>query len=169
MSPESWGFIGTLVGAIVGASASILTTMINSKNAIRIQEDIERNARKERYREFQRNNLIELQEKLAYGMRLVTKAYFEDLDNYKKSNNWRSSLLSTELDEEMGNCFRELSIKTERVDENELRYEIINLRKMMTDFLMERTYEIVEKKQLILVDTFGKVMPKLGTVLRENY
>lgn len=169
MSPESWGFIGALFGAIVGASASILTTRINSKNAIQIQENIERNARKERYREFQRNNILELQEKLAYAMRLVTKAYFEDLDNYKKSNNWKASLLSPALDEEIGNCFRELSIKTERIGENEIRGEILNLRKLMTDLLMERTYEIAEQKQITLASTFGQVIPKLGKVLRDYY
>ena len=64
MNPESWGFIGTLIGAIVGASASILTTKINSKNAIKIQEEIERNTRKERFRNFQRDNILELQETL---------------------------------------------------------------------------------------------------------
>lgn len=169
MSPESWGFIGTLVGAIVGASASILTTRINSKNAIRIQENIDRNARKERYREFQRNNLLELQEKLAYAMRLVTKAYLEDLDNYKKTKKWKSSILSASLDEEIGNCFRELSIKTERIAENEIRDEIINLRKMMSDLLMGSTYEMVEQNQITLANTFGQVMPKLGNVLRDNY
>jgi len=169
MSPESWGFIGTLLGAIVGASASILTTRINSKNAIRIQENVERNARNERYREFQRNNLLELQEKLAYAMRLVTKAYIDDVDNYEKSNNWKSSLLSPALDEEIGNCFRELSIKTERIGENEIRDEIINLRKRMTDSLMEKTYKIAEQKQITLANTFGQLMPKLGKVLRDNY
>lgn len=169
MSPESWGFIGTLVGAIVGASVSIITTRINSKNAIRIQENMERNARKERYREFQRNNLLELQEKLVYAMRLVTKVYFDDLENYKKSNNWKSSNLPHVLDEEIGNCFRELSIKTERIGENEIRNEIINLRRMMTDLLMECTYEVIEYKQIALYNTFGEVMPKLGKVLRDNY
>jgi gas vesicle protein len=169
MSPESWGFIGTLFGAIVGASASILTTRINSKNAIRIQENIERNARRERYREFQRNNLLELQEKLAYAMRLVTKAHLEDLDNFEKSNSWKSSRLSPALDEEIGNCFRELSIKTERVGENEIRDEIINLRKSMADLLLERTYELAEQEQITLANAFGQLMPKLGKVLRDNY
>lgn len=169
MSPESWGFIGTLFGVVVGASVSIFTTRINSKNAIQIQENIEKNTRKERYREFQRNNFIELQEKLAHAMRLVTKAYFVDLDNYKKTNKWKSSLLPSSLDEEIGNCFRELSIKTERVGENEIRDEIINLRKMMTDLLLESNYETVEQKQIILANKFGQVMPKLGKVLRDNY
>jgi len=169
VNPESWGFIGTLVGTFIGASSSILTTRISSRSAIRIQEEAERNARKERYREFQRNNLLELQVKLTYCMRLVGKAYIEYLDNYKNSKDWGSSLLSYELDNEIENCFRELSIKTERVDQNELRTEIINFRKLMIECLMARTHESVKQKQLILFDTFEKVMPKLGKELRENY
>jgi DNA phosphorothioation-dependent restriction protein DptG len=169
MNPESWGFIGTLVGAIVGASASIFTTRINSDNAIQIQKNIEKSARKERYREFQRDNFLELQEKLSNGMRLVCRAFFEDFENYKKTNNWKTSMLPHELDQEIGNCFRELSLKTERVDENELRNEIISLKNNMADFLLVKTSESAERKLRELTDTFQKVMPKLGKALRENY
>ena len=169
MNPESWGFIGTIIGAIVGASASIITTRINSKNAIRIQEDIERNARHERYREFQRNNLLELQEKLTFGMRLMSEAYLEDLKNYKKSNKWKSSLLAYEFDQEIANSFREISLKAERVANDELRNEIIKMRDIMADFGMEKTREDAEQKQIILINKFRNLMPQLGKILRENY
>lgn len=102
-------------------------------------------------------------------MRLVTKAHLEDLDNFEKSNSWKSSRLSPALDEEIENCFRELSIKTERVGENEIRDEIINLRKSMADLLLERTYELAEQEQITLANAFGQLMPKLGKVLRDNY
>ncbi len=169
MSPESWGFIGTLVGAFVGASVSILTTKLNSSNAIQIQKNMDESLRKERYREFQRNNLLELQENLTLGIRLITRVHLEDLNNFKKTNSWRTSLLPDELDRDVGNFFRELSIKTERVDNNELRAEIINLRGVMSEFIMERTCEKIHERQSKLSKSFFELMPKLGKVLRENY
>ena len=34
MESLTWGFIGTIIGAIVGAGSSIATTIINSNNQI---------------------------------------------------------------------------------------------------------------------------------------
>lgn len=169
MNPESWGFIGTLVGAIVGASASIFTTKINSKNAIRIQEDIEKNARKERFRNFQRDNLLELQEKLTQAMRLVTKVYLGDLKHFKETMDWESSRLNPELDNEIADSFRELAIKSERIDDNGLRDEIAQLRTKMTECVMAKSYESGQGKLISLIKRFDKLMPKLGEVLRQNY
>ncbi len=169
MEPESWGFIGTIVGAVVGASASIITTKINSANAIRVQEKIEYNMRTERFREFQRNNLLELQDKLSIAVRLANKAYLEDLKKYDLTKEWRESLLSHELDEGIANSFREISIITERIDDNQLRGEIISFKDAMSIFLLEENYELTEQRQIDLNNKFQNVMPKLGKVLRENY
>ena len=169
MNPESWGFIGTLVGAIVGASASILTTKINSKNAIRIQEQTEKNARKERFRNFQRDNLLELQEVLSSTFRLITKAHWQDLKNYKNGTNWTESKLSPELDNEIADSFRELSINTERIDKDELRNEISKLRRKMTECLTADSYESGQGKLISLIEKFDSVMPKSGKELRSNY
>ena len=169
MNPESWGFIGTLIGAIVGASASILTTKINSKNAIKIQEEIEKNTRKERFRNFQRDNILELQETLSHTFRLIAKAHLQDLNNYKNGTNWNSSSLSSELDNEIANNFRELSIKTERIDDDGLRNEISNLRRKMTECLTAESYEAGQGKLISLIETFDNTMPKLGKELRSNY
>jgi hypothetical protein len=169
MNPESWGFIGTLIGAIVGASASILTTKINSKNAIRIQEETEKNARKERFRNFQRDNLLELQEILSLTFRLIAKAHLQDLENYKKGTNWTESKLNTELDNEIADSFRELSIKTERIDNDELRNEISKLRRKMTECLTADSYEAGQGKLISLIKKFDTEMPKLGKELRSNY
>ncbi|HHB51624.1 MAG TPA: hypothetical protein ENK75_01055 [Saprospiraceae bacterium] len=162
MNPESWGFIGTLVGAIVGASASILATMINSKNAIRIQEKIEKDARKERFRNFQRDNLLELQELLTHTLRLIVKAHFVDLENYKKGIKWRESKLNTKLDNEISDSFREMSIKSERIEKDELRNEIIELRRKMNECLCADSYEVGQVMLKNLIEKFDDLMPKLG-------
>lgn len=52
MEPLTWGFIGTLIGAIVGASASIFTTYINARNSSKIQENIEALKEKKYFEDF---------------------------------------------------------------------------------------------------------------------
>ncbi|MDE1205541.1 hypothetical protein [Tenacibaculum larymnensis] len=52
MSPHTWGFIGVLIGAFIGASASIITTIISNRNAIKIQSKLEKNNRELLFREF---------------------------------------------------------------------------------------------------------------------
>ncbi|TAI48885.1 hypothetical protein [Flagellimonas allohymeniacidonis] len=169
MDPITWGFIGTLIGTIVGASASIVTTRINSKNAIRIQEGIERNAREERFRKFQRDNFLELQEKLSDGMRLIAKAFVVDLEHYKNTNDWASSTLSSELNNEISDCFREVSIRTERIDDDKLREEVRQFRIKMTQCLIAKSYESGKERMADLTKRFDEKMPKLGAALRKNY
>ena len=169
MDPVTWGFIGTLIGTIVGASASIITTKINNKNAVRIQEGIERNTREERFRKFQRDNFLELQEKLSDGMRLITKAFVVDLEHYKNTNDWASSALGSHLDNEIADCFREVSIRTERIDDDKLRDEVRQFRKKMTQCLIAKSYESANERMADLTKRFDEKMPKLGAALRSNY
>ena len=169
MEPATWGFVGTLLGTIVGASASIFATYLNGKNSINIQKSTEKFKREEIFREFQRDNLLDLQEKLTHSMRLVSKAHLEDLKDYNNTREWNLSSLSTDLDKEMGNSFRQISIKTERIDNNELRNEIKQLRKKMTECLIANTYESRQGKLLSLMNAFDLLMPKLGEILREYY
>lgn len=169
MDSITWGFIGTLIGTIVGASASIITTKINNKNAIRIQDRTEKNEREERFRQFQRDNFFELQNKLTHGMRLVSNAYVEDLKNYKATNDWISSNLSSELNNEIADCFREVSILTERVDDDKLRDEIAQLRRKMTECLLANSFDSAIEKMANLTLIFDQKMPKLGAALRKNY
>ena len=85
MEPLTWGFIGTLVGTLVGAAASIITTHINARNAIKIQNDLENYKRQEIFREFQRDNYLKLQETFLKALRLVSLLHLEEIKKYKKT------------------------------------------------------------------------------------
>ncbi len=169
MEPATWGFIGTILGTIVGASASIFATYLNGKNSINIQKSTEKFKREELFREFQRDNLLDLQGKLSHSMRLVTKAHLEDLEDYENTREWNLSSLSADLDKEIGDSFRQISIKAERIDNNELRNEIKQLRKKMTECLTANSFGARQGKLLSLMKGFDLLMPKLGEILRENY
>ncbi|MDY0780393.1 hypothetical protein [Tenacibaculum sp. IB213877] len=165
MNPEVWGFIG----AILGASTSILTTFINNKNSNRIQSNLELNRRRELFREFQRDNLLKIQEKISKNMRLIGKAHIEDLSYFKETNKWNHADLSTELDNSLADSFRELSFMIERVDNNELREKLKKLIEQMAKCLFSQN--LTESKEEIKKMTFelDNLMEDLGVVLRSYY
>ena len=170
MEPVTWGFIGTLVGTIVGASASIATTFITTSNSRKLKQDAASLERSERARDFQRNNLLELQEALSIGMRLIGRAHLEDINSLRKSENeGRNSLLSEELNLDLMISSRKLAILTERIADQSLRDSIKKLRTEMTNVLMAKTEgESLETLQWAS-STFEQTMEKLGIILRSSY
>lgn len=170
MEPITWGFIGTIAGAIVGSSASIITTLITGWNSRKLQDNAAAIERQERARDLQRTNLIELQEALFTGMRLTGRAHLEDVESYKTGkNNGRVSLLGEELNQELLLSNRRLSILTERVADNELRAKIKELHRQMTSVLLansenESTAALAKTSKL-----FELLMDKLGETLRRTF
>lgn len=169
MNPESWGLIGTLAGAIVGASASIFTTRINSKNAVRIQQDLEQNKRNERFREFQRDNLIKLQDEIANCINLMIKAHIEDLEYFKNNNDWQSASLSEELNKQLTQAIRQFSIITERIEDDMLRVKLYGFRKSINNSLISKNYDKSLSNINDISKSFNGLMQDIGEELRRNY
>lgn len=170
MEPVTWGFIGTLAGAIVGASASIATTYITTRNSRLLQEGAASLERSERAREFQRNNLIELQDTLCSGMRLIGQCHLEDVESYRTDGNeGRSPMLSEELNQELMISSRKLAILTERIADQSLRERINILRAEMTGVQRAKTEEESFFALKTASDKFEKTMENLGVVLRGSY
>lgn len=170
MDAATWGFIGTVVGAVVGASASILTTLISGRNSARLQEKADTLERLERAREFQRYNLLELQDSLSQNMRLIGRAHIEDVESYQKSDSGeRSNLLSEELNQELMVSSRKAAILTERIADNTLRDNLKELRQKMTDVLVAKSETESREMLQIASISFEQFMVQLGVVLRSNY
>ncbi len=170
MDSATWGFIGTIVGAVVGAATSLLTTLINSRHAVRLQEKMDILKKSERSREFQMNNLLELQDSLSQHMRLVGRAHIEDLESYKKGRNGeRSNLLSEELNQELALSNRKLYILTERITDDELRSNLKELHQKMNKILFAKSETESRDTLQTAVTNYEQFMAQLGIVLRKNY
>jgi hypothetical protein len=74
MDAAAWGFIGTLFGALVGASASIGINIITS-HAATLQSTASKEAREEQRRVFQRETLLQLQDEFHRYMRLMMRTH----------------------------------------------------------------------------------------------
>lgn len=170
MEPSTWAFIGTVIGTIVGASASIVTTMITAANARKLQQGAASLERSEKAREFQKNNLLELQVASSVGMRLTARAHLFDTKQFHKGRETgRTALLPEDLNQELHNSNRELSIFTERVVNDPLRESIKHLRQKMTEVLMARgeheSFSAIKSAH----DSYEETMGLLGKALRENF
>lgn len=169
MDASTWGFIGSLAGAVVGASASIITTFINNSHSSKLQEQSDAFKRIERSSEFQRNNLLELQDKLHEAMRFAHRAHYEDTIGFKQNGEWGKTKLSEEVNQGIMITNKKLSILTERIADDELRSDLNHLRKTISSHVFAKS----ETQSLEFFNDasteFDTFMQKLGNVLRSNY
>ncbi len=170
MEPVTWGFVGTIVGTIVGASASIIATFIAASNSRKLQQEASSLERKERARDFQRNNLLELQEALLNSIRLTGRAHLEDVESFRKvENKGKRPILSPELNQDILVSNKKLIMLTERIADQSLRESIKSLRSGMTNVIMAKTEDESYTVLQIAASLFEKTMENLGAVLRSSY
>ena len=169
MDAMTSGFIGSIIGTIVGASASILTTIISNKNSLKIQSQIEKHNSKQIFKEFQKLNFLEVQERMSKQLRLLGKIYIEDSKNFKKTNNWRGTSLESMLDNDLANSFREFTILIERVDDSQIRKELKAFNELMGSSLFSKSKIENETKLNKLRKDYTHLMDKIGIALRSNF
>ncbi|MBU1425530.1 MAG: hypothetical protein KKH12_03020 [Gammaproteobacteria bacterium] len=169
MDATTWGFVGALAGTVIGAAASIFTTLITNWNASRLQQNADSLERAERARSFQRDNLLELQVSIQDAMRLVGRAHHEDVVASKKSGGWGESKLSEEVNQNIHLTNTKLSVLSVRVADDDLRSKLELLRRKITKCLFAKSE--IEGEALILdaLSEFNTFMEQLGKVLRSNY
>jgi len=169
MNPAVWGFIGVLLGSIIGASASILTSIINTRNESKLQSKRERYQREERLKEFQRRNLLRLQDLLPHCMFLMNRAHIVDVNNAKNQKKWREVLLSADLDGKIRISFRKLTIIIDRVSNEKLRKDLMVTHKYMGDYLFAKSEIEAECLLKKYTNNFSRLMAKVGIELRSTY
>jgi len=164
-----WGFVGTLLGVVVGSAASITTTTMASRNALHLQDRADSLERSERARAFQRDNLLAVQDALQDLARLTGRAHHEDFLAHRESGVWGRSPLSEEVDEGLGLANRRLTALVERVADDELRSKLKAMHSSLTRATMASSREEADARMEATVDEFTGVMARLGEVLRSLY
>lgn len=124
MDAASWGFVGTIAGAVVGAGASIGTTIFTSRNARRLQADADSLERLERFRVFQRETLLETQDAIHACMRSMAVLFHEQFVLFRRTGEWYPLAVSMSADEENTHNHALLSKLIERVADDELRSDL---------------------------------------------
>lgn len=169
MDPAIYGFVGTLVGAIVGALASIGVTVINSWNSSRLQFKSDELNRIERARIFQRDTLLDLQEYIQNGMRSVSQLHYHEVMSYRKVGCWGKARVDEDLNQRFLKINQQLSTLTERISDDELRNCIKHFRSQLSGCIFSESLSESEMKIKHTSDECQQLMEKLGRVLREHY
>lgn len=169
MDPLTLGFIGTLIGTAVGASASIFTTIINARNVSRNQNRLEIYKRQEIFREFQRDNYLKIQESTYKALRLVTLLHVQDMQNLKDSGQWQQGILNAENSNELLYTVNDIVMYLERIQNEKVREEIRKLTGKMLK--VSHTGGWKESNQILgeINLDISNAMKILGTELRNNY
>lgn len=165
MESAVWGFIGTIVGAL----ASIGTTIVSGRNAASMQASASSLERAERHRSFQRNTLIELQDALHDLMRLVAKGHYEDEMAYRETGNWAATRLSEEVNEGQRLAHRHLLILVERVADEALRAELKQLSVSLGEVSLARSQTSANTSLEKALHQGTQVLEHVGEVLRSQY
>jgi hypothetical protein len=117
MESALWGLVGT----VVGAAASILTTTLTAWNAARLHRETHSTERLERSRAFQRETLLELQDTIQIAMRFVGQVFHAGAMDFKRTGKWGSEPISDEIDEGLRRANMRLTALIERVADDSLR------------------------------------------------
>lgn len=170
MEPLTWGFIGTLVGAIVGASASIVTTVINTKNTHSLQQKADLAKKEDRLKEFQCNNLMQLQDELSSNARHVFQVHLSDITYYRQNpDSNKKPLLPKDLDASIRESNQRLSILTERVEDDTLRDNINNYRNFLTKVTLASSEDESDYAMDLAFQNLPKLMESFGVHIRNLY
>lgn len=169
MDELSWGFIGVISGAIIGASTSIITTILTGNNTVRLQQNANNQERMEKARAFQRETLLAIQESINDTLRCMMQIHLADLSADKSSGAWGRNIIDYELDENNRVSNRRLQILTERVADDSLREELSELHSSISRSTCAASKEEAKQRVQSSVAQAEEFMKHLGVVLRNLY
>lgn len=151
MDAGIWGFIGVIIGAV----SSIVTTVMVARSNRLLQKEASSFEREEIKKEFQRKNLIELQEILTNAMRLVSHIGSSDKDADAKESDYQLMIFN-----------QDISIRIERITDDSLRKSVLSLHHKITIFSLSKTPRLDSKSYQELARSFKQEMENIGVALR---
>lgn len=169
MEAAAWGFVGTLIGAVVGAATSVLTTTINSRNAYSIHSLKNDQERAERARVFQREALLTTQDIVQETMRLMARAHLADNAAFRETQQWGRNMLEDGLSESIQLANQKMTAMVERISDDSLRASLKSLHSLCNTVLSADSPEESREIFNAVSEFFTKVMAQLGTALRSHY
>lgn len=165
VNPAVWG----LLGAVVGALASVGTTWITNAHAAKLESQRAREVRAEIARAFQRQTLVDLQDALNTLARIALEHHRYDLSQLQEGAPWGESAPSMEMVDSLVDSFREVGKLSERVAHEPLRVAVLVYRDMLTDTLSADSLEVANAMREKVREKFAEITVLLGEYLRSQY
>ena len=165
MEAAVWGVIGTLIGALASLGGAWLTT--HSANSLHVASSkIERD---EKFRTFQRDTLIALQDALHNLMRLTAQGHYEDTLAFHAAGKWGYNTLSDEVNDGQLLARRHMLILVERVADDNLRARVKQLNVILTEISFAKSKGVSDAALNSGFTQSVEVLELIGTALRAQY
>lgn len=162
--------VAGLLGALLGATASIATTFLSNRHAAALQAAADSDERQERAREFQRENLLACQDMMQVVGRLTAQVHHADAMAFKESGTpWNTHTLPHEIDQDLALNIRRFVVLIERVENDELRNELKALKAALVRVTFSTSSEAAESNLAVAMSANEKTMEHLGVILRKTY
>ncbi|MBC8651066.1 hypothetical protein GYM54_17630 [Pseudomonas sp. MTM4] len=165
MEAAFWGFVGTIVGAL----ASMITTILSTRNSSWLHKQAVEQERDEIKRAFQRETLIELQDVLHDLMRLITQGHLEEARAHQADKAWKEILLSEDVNNGQRLARRRLVILIERIANDELRDNLKSVNSELCNSLFATSRMEADRHLQIATSKVTNAMEHIGQVLRSQY
>lgn len=165
MEPAMWGLIGTLVGAAASLFATYTTNAHSAKqnSEARIQD------RHEKFREFQRETLLELQVAIQDVMRTVFLVHLEDTKGFVSGGDWGSRTIPDKLSEEDADARRRIGLYVERVADDSVRGAVKQLMAEVNLIMRAASKAEADRALNNFTSKSTKVIELVGCTLRATY
>ncbi|MBW8469879.1 MAG: hypothetical protein K0M67_16560 [Thiobacillus sp.] len=167
----SWGFIGTIAGAFVGALASIGTTWLNNKNASTLESDKFKAQKIESARAFQRETSIALQDAIHHLAGLAAKDQATLIKSFvaKRDGKPVPELETEEQKEDLKAAFRSVSILRERIANDAIRDLVNRFTKLSAQSHLHDTIASIKDYQIEWALNMNMLILELGSYHRSLF
>jgi hypothetical protein len=165
MDAATWGLVGTLIGA----SASILTTVLTNFTSLNIWKNTKRQEREERARAFQRETLLELQVQMRDYVRSNYLAFQYDMKVYNETGEWLGKNIPADLDNKLLDLNSTTSLLIQRVSNDDLRLKLEELKETVTKLMLSETQIIHERFNSKISVPYENLQKDIGKILRDLY
>lgn len=167
MTTENWIPLLTFVLGYVGRSISDL---FQDRRILRREREAREASKGERLLErqenFQRDNLLNLQESLLQLMRGAGAAHHRDVMAYKQAGEWQKQLLPPELDEMLTNAQGRTAMFMVRAQDTALRELVRQLKELEVEITLARSLLDSERALQSAGKLFVDCNFRIGELLR---
>lgn len=162
MEAAFWGFLGT----IVGATASIATTVLASRNAANLQLATAELEREEKARSFQRDALIELHAVVHDELKVAVRIHRENVDVYREKGTWGKQMLNDELDRQEQSVRGRAALLSVRISDDGLREHLKTFQTLLTQPVMTHDASVAERMHEDIISMGTEILEHIGRALR---
>jgi len=121
LDSAAWGFIGSILGAVVGASTSIATSAISARHSLNLSIANKNFDCMERFNAFQRENLLAVQDLIQEIMRYMARIHMASRDAHRNGRTWGRGLPNPEVEQSLRLSNQKFSALVERISNDALR------------------------------------------------